>query len=159
LAKTIKSGAIFSNCREYRYVLWRIWDDDMPKVMFIGLNPSTADETDDDPTIRRCIGFAKRWGFGGVYMLNIFAYKAVQPEQMKKAADSIGAENDGYLARYAEMSSLVIGAWGNHGVYLNRGAGVIEMFPTMQCMKMTKRNQPAHPLYLRSDIGHRAMEL
>ncbi|MBC8277113.1 MAG: DUF1643 domain-containing protein [FCB group bacterium] len=151
---TLKSGATFSDCRKYRYALWRIWDDRAPKVMFIGLNPSTADEKTDDGTIRQCIGFAKRWGFGGVYMLNIFAFKATHPENLKKSADPIGDENDMYLTRYAEKSSLIIGAWGNHGVYLNRGAAVIEMFPAMQCLKMTKMNQPSHPLYLRADTDH-----
>lgn len=159
MTKTLKSGAVFSDCREYRYVLWRIWDDHAPKVMFIGLNPSTADEKDDDPTIRRCIGFAKSWGFGGIYMLNIFAYKAARPEKLKKAVDPAGSENDLYLARYAEKSSLIIGAWGNHGNYLNRGSEVMKKFPGMHILKMTKQNQPAHPLYLRADCGYRALEL
>ena len=151
---TSKSGATFSDCRKYRYALWRIWDDRAPKVMFIGLNPSTADEMTDDATIRRCTGFARSWDFGGIYMLNIFAFKATHPENLKKSADPIGDENDMYLTRYAEKSSLIIGAWGNHGVYLNRGAAVIEMFPAMQCLKMTKMNQPSHPLYLRADTDH-----
>jgi len=155
MTTTSKSGATFSDCREYRYVLWRIWDDDKPKVMFIGLNPSTADEKTDDATIRRCIGFAESWDFGGIYMLNLFAFKATLPKDLKLAAQPIGEENDMYLTRYAEKSSLIIGAWGNHGVFLNRGSEVIEMFPAMHCLKMTKMNQPAHPLYLRADTGHK----
>lgn len=77
-------GAQFSQCRKYRYALWRTWDDDS-HITFIGLNPSTADETEDDPTIRRCIAYAKKWEFGGINMLNLFAFRATSPGDMKRA--------------------------------------------------------------------------
>ncbi|HDR1569813.1 TPA: DUF1643 domain-containing protein, partial [Pasteurella multocida] len=72
----MNNNAIFSDCGTYRYVLWRIWDTLLPRITFIGLNPSTADESNDDPTIRRCINFAKKWGYGGIYMVNLFAYRS-----------------------------------------------------------------------------------
>ena len=83
------TDAIFSVCRNYRYVLWRIWDNSKPKVMFIGLNPSTANEEIDDPTIRRVKSLAKNWGYGGVYMLNLFTYVTAYPEQLKKCENPL----------------------------------------------------------------------
>lgn len=95
----------FSEDRAFRYTLWREWDvdsltgcaDDLPHghqfAQFIGLNPSTADETRDDPTIRRCIGFAKLWGYGALCMTNLFAFRATKPRDMRQAADPIGPEN------------------------------------------------------------------
>lgn len=76
----MNTNAILSEDRKYRYVLSRIWDESKPMVMIIGLNPSTADETKNDPTIIRCIDFAKSWGYGGVYMLNLFAFRATLPK-------------------------------------------------------------------------------
>ena len=78
----LKSGAIFSSCRKYRYALWRNWDESKPRPMIIGLNPSTADEKENDPTIVRCINFAKSWGYGGVYVANLFAFRATLPIEM-----------------------------------------------------------------------------
>lgn len=77
----MKTGANLSECRRYRFSLWRIWDEALPYALFIGLNPSTADETANDPTITRCINFAKDWGYGGIYMANLFAYRATDPSE------------------------------------------------------------------------------
>lgn len=99
----MKKTAKLSDCRTYRYELWRTWDESKPYAMFIGLNPSTADETEDDPTIRRCINFAKTWGYGGLCMTNLFAYRATQPEDMKRASDPIGNKNDETLILLAKM--------------------------------------------------------
>ena len=90
----MKTDAKLSECRKYRYALWRTWDETKPHVMIIGLNPSTADETKDDPTITRCINFAKSWGYGGVCMANLFAYRATEPTVMKGSTDPVGTEND-----------------------------------------------------------------
>ncbi len=90
------NGAIFSPCGKYRYVLWRKWEADGPYIMFIGLNPSTANADTDDPTIRRVVRFAKSWGYHGVYMLNLFAYVTPYPEELKKCLDPVG-ENDMYI--------------------------------------------------------------
>ena len=98
----LKTGAIFSGCRTYRYTLWRSWDRDKGDVMFIGLNPSTADETLNDPTVRRCINYAKSWGYGGIYMANMFAFRATDPKEMKQAKDPIGYRNDFWLMDMAQ---------------------------------------------------------
>lgn len=145
-----QSGALFSICRRYRYRLWRSWDTEKPLVAFIGLNPSTADETLDDPTIRRCIGFARDWGFGGMAMLNIFAFRATDPKVMKAAADPIGPANDVWLAKTAGEVSLTVACWGSHGSHLDRGAQVLRSVLTgpLKCFGLTAGGQPKHPLYL-----------
>lgn len=146
----MNKAAILSDDRKYRYVLWRNWDKTKGEVVFIGLNPSTADETEDDPTIRRCISFATYWGFGGVCMLNLFAYRATQPNEMKNAVDPIGPENDYYLMKYIQNVPLVIACWGNHGAYMGRHL-FFEHIPDIVCFGTTKTGQPKHPLYLKSD--------
>jgi hypothetical protein len=88
LGDDLGMGAEFSDCGTYRYALWRTWNALQPGVLFVGLNPSTADATTDDPTIRRCIGFAKRWGYGGITMANVFAYRATDPREMTVLAPS-----------------------------------------------------------------------
>ena len=88
----MKKNAKFSACRKYRYALWRTWDESKPYVMIIGLNPSTADENKNDPTITRCINFAKSWGYGGVCVTNLFAFRATVPSDMKTSNDPIGTE-------------------------------------------------------------------
>jgi hypothetical protein len=150
--KEMKTDAKFSKDRIYRYALWRIWDDNLPKAMFIGLNPSTADETKDDPTVRRCRGFAKSWRFGGLIMANIFAYRATEPEIMKSTGDPIGPENDEWLLKLTQEATLVIGAWGNHGEFRGRGKAVLALIPHLHCLKMNKAGHPAHPLYLPSEL-------
>ena len=121
----MKTDAKLSECRQYRYALWRTWDDSKPYAMFVGLNPSTADETDDDPTIRRCIVFAKDWGYGGLCMANLFAYRATDPSNMFSAQDPIGPQNDVWLERLAKDAGIVVAAWGNHGGHLGRSKIVL----------------------------------
>ena len=149
----MKKGAQLSNCGKYRYALWRTWKEDS-HVMFIGLNPSTADKTKDDPTIRRCIGYAKAWGFGGIYMLNLFAFRATNPKELFKADNPIGNENNDYLKMYHSKEGLNIACWGSWGVYLNRGQEVIRLLgkENLSCMGVTKTGQPKHPLYLKRGI-------
>lgn len=151
-AHDIKSGAIFSACRLYRYALWRTWDDALPMVLFIGLNPSTADVEHNDPTARRCIGFAQRWGYGGVYMTNLFAYKATQPAQLKAAAEPIGPKTDTWLMRLYHSTDVAIAAWGNHGNFRGRDRIVRQMLPRLHYLRLTQQGQPAHPLYLKADL-------
>lgn len=148
----MKKTARLSDCRTYRYELWRTWDESKPYAMFIGLNPSTADETEDDPTIRRCINFAKSWGYGGLCMANLFAYRATQPEDMKKASDPIGDKNDETLILLAENAGVIVGAWGNDGVFLNRSEDVRALIPEINVLKVNKSGEPAHPLYLKSTL-------
>lgn len=144
------SGAVFSPCDEYRYALWRRWSDG-PVAAVIGLNPSTADEVQNDPTVRRCINFAKSWGMGGLAMLNIFAYRATLPADMKAIEDPVGALTDEHIQRYAGAADVVVAAWGVHGAHLERGRTVIDLVGSLQCFGTTKEGHPRHPLYLRKD--------
>lgn len=142
------SGAIFSACRTYRYGLWRNWIGGEGFAMFVGLNPSTADETADDPTIRRCIGFAKAWGYAGLCMTNLFAFRATEPKEMLRAADPIGPGNDDALCRLANYAGVIIAAWGAHGTHLGRDRTVRSMLPKLHYLRLTKDGHPGHPLYL-----------
>lgn len=143
-------GAQFSPDRIYRYALWRTWEQCNGHILFIGLNPSTADETEDDPTIRRCIGFAKDLGYGGIYMLNIFAYRATSPKVLMKAENPVGEKNNHFLQMYFDPIGFNIACWGMWGKYLNRGREVIEMLGEegLHCFGLTRYGQPRHPLYL-----------
>jgi len=147
----MEKGAQFSNDRIYRYILWRTWRPGDGHVTFIGLNPSTADETEDDPTIRRCIGFAKDLGFGGVHMLNIFAFRATNPKELMKAKKPIGKKNNYFLSIYCDMIGLNVACWGTWGAYLNRGREVLDLLgiDCLHCFGFTKNIQPKHPLYLK----------
>ena len=145
-------GAQFSDCRKYRYALWRVWQEDKSCVMFIGLNPSTADETEDDPTIRRCIGYAKDWGFGGMYMLNLFAYRTTYPKELKRVLEPIGSKNNEFLKMYSDLR-LTIACWGTQGTFMGRDKVVMDLLGkgNLSCLGITKNGQPKHPLYLRRD--------
>ena len=143
----MKNTAKLSECREYRYGLWRTWDNSKPFVMFVGLNPSTADETNDDPTLIRCMNFAKSWGYGGVCMANLFAFRATDPSVMKASKDPVGPENNKWLESLAKDAAIVVAAWGNDGAFLARSNQVKEQIPGMHCLKLNKSGEPAHPLY------------
>lgn len=124
----------------------------MPLVAFIGLNPSTADETADDPTIRRCVAFAKRWGYGGLVMLNLFAFRATDPRDMRSAASPVGPENDDHLRAVAAEAALVVAAWGVGGSYFGRDFRVRRLMGDgLMALGFTKSGQPRHPLYVKAD--------
>ena len=133
----IESNAVFSTDRTHRYALWRIWNNSLPKALFIGLNPSTADEIKDDPTIRRCMRYCKDWGYGGYIMGNIFAYRTTDPKNIKSAQDPIGPKNDEWLLRLHKQATITIGAWGNYGRFMNRGKEVNKIIPNLMCLKVT----------------------
>lgn len=154
----------FSPDRLYRYTLWREWGvGTLPLLeaaarkapdsylMVIGLNPSTADETQDDPTIRRCIGYAKRWGFGALCMTNIFAWRETDPEKMKRQQDPIGPENDDWIVRCAADAGMILAAWGKHGSHMGRATAVRKILPSAYCLKINQDGSPVHPLYQPSD--------
>lgn len=148
----------FSPCRTYRYELRIIWDQTKRPQMFIGLNPSTADEENDDPTVRRCIDFAQRWGAGGLVMVNACAYRATDPKAMLKfAGDQVGSENTiEYLERLAVgCQNKPIAAWGKHadeivGRAWRRGRGqcLKALMGPLDCLRLNGDGSPAHPLYL-----------
>ena len=163
----IERKALFDATRTYRYQLWRDWDkdslngtaDDLPNVdkfvLFIGLNPSTADETMDDPTIRRCIGFAKRWGYGSLCMANLFAFRATKPRDMMVVLDPIGPFNDEQLASLAIEADLIVCAWGKDGDFKARDEAGLSLLWNRRC-KMTcfgfnVNGTPKHPLYQKKD--------
>jgi hypothetical protein len=127
--------------------------------MFIGLNPSTADESTDDPTLIRCINFAKSWGYGGVCMANLFAFRATDPSDMKATEDPTGARNNHWLKLLATESDLIIAAWGNDGSYLQRSKQVRKILPEMHCLKLNKSGEPAHPLYQKANLRPIPFEL
>lgn len=120
--------------------------------MIIGLNPSTADAEIDDPTIRRCMRFARSWGYGGLVMANLFAYRSTDPQQLMAVPDPIGPENDAWILHLAGQSSLVVAAWGNQGIYQNRCHHIKKMNLDLHILKLNQSGQPAHPLYLKREL-------
>lgn len=145
-----RDGAIFSDCRKYRYVLWRVWDESRPMIAFVGLNPSTANESKNDPTIRRVISMAKGWGYGGVYMLNFFAIVTPCPEELAKTDDQIG-DNDRYLEEYLAKSEKIVMAYGSFKEAKERAQQVIKMIENCFALHINKDGSPKHPLYVKSD--------
>jgi hypothetical protein len=147
----MRSNALLSPCRRYRFALWRRWEF-WPQVLFIMLNPSTADELTDDPTIRRCIGFARYWGFGSLAVGNLFAYRTTSPGELCASPDPVGSKNDRWLTRLHEESSLTIAAWGNQGRLLGRSSAVASILTGLHILGLTVLGEPRHPLYVRSDV-------
>lgn len=143
----MSKGAVISDCGLYRYSLWREWAAG-DSVAFIGLNPSTADATLDDPTIRRCIAFAKSWGFGRLVMVNLFAFRATDPKEMMRADDPVGPDNDAALLRECAQARVTVAAWGAGGTHLGRDRVVRRMLAPMHYLRLTKQGHPGHPLYL-----------
>ena len=147
-----ESGATFSPCRRWRYLLWRRWDASRPIANFLMLNPSTADEVKLDPTCARARDYAERWGFGSLYVTNIFGWRATDPEEMKAAQDPVGKGNDAAIVRAAKGSVLVVCAWGNHGEFLQRSSRVTALLKKnkipMHALRVNANGEPAHPLYL-----------
>lgn len=144
------SGAIFSTNRKYRFRLWRIWDFNKPVVMFIGLNPSKANETDTDNTVTRVIEFAKAWGYGGVYMMNLFAFVSTKPEKLKTCHDPV-KDNDKHLRAVAKMCKMIVFCWGQFDV-LGRDKKIKKMFPGAMALHINDDGSPRHPLYVSSKV-------
>ncbi len=143
--------ALFSADGRYRYRLSRRWDRRGQTVAFCLLNPSTADAERDDATIRRCIGFARAWGYGGVEVVNLFALRATRPETLQRATDPVGPENDRHIARAVRRADTVVIAWGAHGALRGRHAEVLALLgrpARLRCFGWTRSRQPRHPLYL-----------
>ena len=148
----IYKNATFSNCRKYRYSLSRIWDKKKKLVLFVGLNPSTANEEVDDPTIRRCVNYVQNWGYGGLIMVNLFAYRVTLPSGLKKVKYPIGEDNDKYIMTLSKKADITVAAWGNNGNLYGRDKQVFDLIPNLMCLKLNKSGQPAHPLYLKKNI-------
>lgn len=144
------SGAVFDKHRAYRFVLWRFWNE-APRVLFVGLNPSTANEFSDDPTIKRCIAFAQRWGYGGMYFCNLFSYVSTDP-RLLSAEEALHAANIPAINMARSLSVLSVVAWGDGVEIVENGKSIAEninelVAPSM-CFGLTQKGNPKHPLYL-----------
>ena len=150
-------SAVFSPDRRYRYWLQAQLSDEDGICMFLMLNPSRADEVRSDPTVTRCKGFAREWGYGALWVYNLFALRSPDPGALRDDPDPVGPDNDEDILRGARVADLIVCAWGNHGVHLDRSAQVLRMLETeglsdkMRHLGMTKLNQPRHPLFTRAD--------
>ncbi len=146
-------SATFSPCRTWRYTLDREWEKDYPRCLFVLLNPSIADEHQDDPTNRRGIGFAKAWNCGSVTFVNLFAWRTPDPAELKTAPDPVGPENDAAILREAQAADRIVIAWGNDGAYMNRNREVFVLLREfkLHCLGRTVGGHPRHPLYMRKD--------
>lgn len=141
-------GAFFNSDRTHRYSLWRAWNPSKGIICFIGLNPSTANESKDDATIRRCVGFTQQWGYGGFFMLNLFTFVTPYPKDLVTVQHDV-AWNNAFLLNAASECVKVIFAWGNFKEASERGKEVIRLIPNGYCLGVNRNGSPKHPLYLK----------
>ncbi|GAB4305003.1 MAG: DUF1643 domain-containing protein [Geminocystis sp.] len=156
MMKREERKAEFSNDRIYRYGLWRIWDINKPKVMFIGLNPSTANENENDKTIHKLYKYCQAQEYGGFIVGNLFAFVETDSKNLKnyikEGKDIIGIDNDMWLKKLSNEVETIVAIWGNEGTLLKRNEQIIQHFPKLHCLKINKTGQPAHPLYLPDNL-------
>jgi hypothetical protein len=152
----IEATATISACGTYRYDLRRRWDPAKPTCLFVMLNPSTADATADDPTIRRCVGFAAGWGYGELIVVNLFASRATDPADLRKHRSPVGPANDATIAAQARRADFHVAAWGMYGALHGRGAEVRRRFTEwgipLHHLGLTREGHPRHPLRLRGGL-------
>jgi hypothetical protein len=154
-------SAVISDDGRYRYTLEREWMTGEGTCLFVMLNPSTADATEDDPTIRRCIGFAQRWGYQRLTVGNLFGMRATDPAEMLETTprDATGSENDDWLRCLSAQADRVIAAWGAHPLSVFRAPAVqallLERHPAIHCLGTTQNGSPRHPLYVKGDFEPR----
>lgn len=149
------SGATFGGAdKEYRYRLWRIWDPTQAPCMFVLLNPSTADEETNDPTVRRCMGYARSWGYGGLIVCNLFALRSTDPQALYDHPYPVGPSNRHHILECADeilanKGRLIVG-WGTHGALRGQGPAMLEALSghAPHALGCTVGKHPAHPLYL-----------
>ncbi len=157
-SETMERTAVLSPCDRYRYLLTRTWDVALPVLVFIMLNPSTADASIDDATIRVCIGRAKRMGYGGIVVVNLFAFRATNPWELLSVEDPVGPANDGHIRRVLNAKpKMVIAAWGGSGHYLDRARRVAHLCDfyrvPLHCLGTTQAGEPRHPLRISYDVA------
>lgn len=149
------SSAVYSACGAYRYLLTRVWNPAGRRALFVMLNPSTATEVQNDPTVERCERRARALGFGAFRVTNIFAFRARDPRVMKAAADPVGPANDAAIAESAGWADAIVCAWGTHGAHLGRGAAVARLLAgqgrPLTVLGLTRGGHPQHPLYIAYD--------
>jgi hypothetical protein len=144
----MRRRAVFDATGAYRYSLTREWDTAGTRVCFVLLNPSAADAAADDPTVRRCIGFARDWGFGALEVVNLFAFRTAFPAALRRADDPVGSENDLHLAKAVARAERTVVGWGVHGGFRDRAAIVSRLLESALCFGRTRDGHPRHPLYL-----------
>ncbi len=143
------NGAVIDG--PYRYLLWRRWDLERPQVLWIMLNPSLADALVDDPTLRRVMGFSRAFGFGGLEVVNLFAWRSPSPEVLWRVADPIGPENDRVIREAVQRASMIVAAWGNTGMSYGRDRVVLSLVHgPVFCLGVTRAGYPRHPLYIKA---------
>ena len=146
------SEAVYSECEAYRYLLTRVWESAGPRALFVMLNPSTATEVQNDPTVERCERRARALGFGAFRVTNIFAFRATDPTRMRAAPDPVGPANDDAIARSAPWADQIVCAWGSNGAHLDRGPAVEALLRAtgrpLFHLGLTKDGHPKHPLYI-----------
>lgn len=146
------STAVYSDCERYRYLLTRTWDAGGTRALFVMLNPSTATEVQNDPTVERCERRARALGHGAFRVTNIFAWRATDPRDMRAAADPVGPGNDQAIAESCPWADRIICAWGTHGAHLGRGAEVERLMRAtglpLYTLGLSKDGHPRHPLYI-----------
>jgi hypothetical protein len=149
-----QSEAVYSPCETYRYLLTRVWGPG-ERALFVMLNPSTATEVQNDPTVERCERRARALGFGAFRVTNIFAFRATDPKVMRAVADPVGPGNDAAIAESVGWADKVICAWGNHGLHIGRGDAVESVLRAsgspLYHLGLTGQGQPRHPLYVSYD--------
>jgi hypothetical protein len=149
------SVAVYSDCERYRYLLTRVWEPGGAQALFVMLNPSTATEAQNDPTVERCERRARTLGFGAFRVCNIFAWRDTDPKAMRRAADPVGPENDAAIRESCFWADTIVCAWGTHGAHLGRGPAVERLMRAtgrpLHHLGLTEGGHPKHPLY----IGYR----
>lgn len=151
-------GAYFSACEVYRYLLWRVWEPSAPKLMWLMLNPSTADSFKNDPTVERCSRRAAIMGYGSMVVCNIFALRSTNPAVLYQHNDPVGRGNDEAIFEASNWADQIILGWGGHGAYLNRGAEVMGLLErhisrgAVKCLEWNQDGHPKHPLYIGYDV-------
>ncbi len=155
----VTRSAVLSPCGRYRYSLLRSWDESLPRVGWVMLNPSTADASVDDATILKCVRFARSWGYGSMVVVNLFAYRAREPNFMKLAIDPVGPENESsYFAELGVCREVVL-AWGNEGSFRGRSSAVMKtllgsvLADRLRVLGLTASGEPRHPLYLSGSLA------
>ena len=150
-------AAAFSPCGQYRWWLERLWDQAAPRLIFIGLNPSRADGQRDDPTLRRLLGFARRWGYGSLEVLNLFARISPSPAALRRVADPVGADTDAWIRRRlaAQPEATLWLGWGNQGAWRDRhrAVGALLLGRPLGSLGLTASGQPRHPLYVAGTVA------
>jgi hypothetical protein len=154
--ENMEKDALISDCQKYRYWLSRCWDKNKKSCLFIMLNPSTADDKIDDPTIKKCVFYAKKFGYGSMFVVNLFAYRATDRSILKKAEEPVGKNNDKIILQFAEKADSIITGWGNDGKYLNRSENIVKLLESrghkLFCLKLNKSKEPCHPLYVKNSV-------